>query len=280
MEPKRFSYSTQDDNGGEQNPAVEAMKVVESAARKVASEILGDGFRQFLNDVVSHTISNYMRFCDDMLPNTVRSWAHSVARNKALNVIRSERRYAQRLASLQDFPEDAVPTPSDIILNQECLEAIRRICGFLRDAVDSHSSAEEKALFQLIFCENLSLSDSALKMKVPQHSAARCWGRLLRKLQVTVHKMTEKDPFCAEVLGFLAGRRLNHRFFIKCLQLSAETETIPTEEVAGLCTVRTHISDGNTFKRASIVQLPLITQCCPRLSRPVTETSPAVRLTF
>lgn len=183
---------------------------VRRAARNVAMKMLFDKHRGFIDDVVAHTMSSFMKTFDDaLLPRKPEAWASEVARNKAKSILRHENRMAEFIAFTDDMTEaesvgifEPVLSPSELLDSQERMDAVVRVIRIINDSV-SEMCPEDQEIYERVFRRKLPLNQIADELSQKPNTIAKRWGRMLQSLAARSLDAVRKDSLCAEVFSSL-----------------------------------------------------------------------------
>jgi DNA-directed RNA polymerase specialized sigma24 family protein len=189
----------------------ENLHEIQQAARAAAHAILTNGLEAFTNEVVSHTVLAYHKtFGEKMKPDNLHAWATKVARNKASNIIRTEKRFAKYVVCNSELT-DAVSgleenfeflTPALLLSRKEHVEGLLCLLRYTEDAVGSLEDSD-RDLYRLIFKQRLTFDDAAVLMGEKSNTLVKRFPLLLKKVSAEVHLRLTEDHFCAEVFGVL-----------------------------------------------------------------------------
>lgn len=189
----------------------ENLHEIQQSARSAALSVLAKGFEPFVNEVVSHTVHSYLiTFDEELQPTNLRAWASKVARHKAANIMRTEKRLAKLVVcnseladSVSDLNECCeFMTPALLLSHKEHVEAVVRLLKYTEDAVDALESAD-RDLYRLVFKERMTFDEAASLMGQKPNTLVKRFPLLLKKVTSQVHLLLSGDELCAEVFGVI-----------------------------------------------------------------------------
>jgi RNA polymerase sigma factor (sigma-70 family) len=188
------------------NISPELLADIERFAKAAAHAILANEKKWFVDLVVSKTVTAYSAtFDDELQPSNLQAWVNTVARNHALNVVRSENTLTSRITfdpTAADSAASESKTPFEVLESKEHLEALLRLLR-MTNAVVQQLSDEDRELYSLIFEKRKSLVHISEHVGEKPNVVSQKWGRLLKAIAKRLHQKVKNDPLCNDVFSAL-----------------------------------------------------------------------------
>lgn len=185
-------------------------------ARRVANSMLEQAFKGYgyTSDVIAHVLNSLDQvYGNNSLPDNPEAWAATVARNKAVSLLRHIIPLSKLIELREDIDslESGSAKQSGFNLDSVLDDAEQQKALFkLLDIVLASSAKLDtrgQETFDLIYRKRVPMGKLADELGLPPNTISQRWGRMLEDLAHQSYESVREDALCSEVFAAVLGNK-------------------------------------------------------------------------